>query len=85
MFKRQLKLGAWSYSIYLFHEIVADVVNRFLEPTTIVSALMFALLSGAITIALASVVYKFIEQPFILAGRKLRNGVDRATALSQAR
>lgn len=69
-----LKLGAWSYSIYLFHEAVATTVNWWLPPTSSLHAIAFVTIVSGVAIALAAMVYKLVEKPAIDPGRSLVTG-----------
>lgn len=60
-----LRLGAISYSIYLFHIPVARVVARLVPPESTPGAIVYLTLTLLGTVALASLVYAWIEQPVI--------------------
>ena len=63
-------LGALSYAIYLYHQIVSAAVTRFLP--SLVNAPHAAFLVTALgTVAVAAMSYKFIEEPCIGWGRSL--------------
>ncbi len=67
-------LGRISYSVYLFGLIVQEVLFRYFEKAIFVlSAHGFILLTEVITIAIAAVIYKFIEAPSIALGRRIIN------------
>lgn len=69
------RLGAWSYGIYLLHPIVAwyvvsvfSVGEEFFQVDKI--PYVRTILSLILTIAMASIVYRSIEKPFINFGRR---------------
>jgi peptidoglycan/LPS O-acetylase OafA/YrhL len=69
-----LSLGAWSYSIYLFHEPIADAVTWVIAPTNGLQAVAFVVAVTAITIVVAYFIYRFIEAPAIALGKTLVRG-----------
>lgn len=66
-----LRLGALSYSVYLFHVPVLRVMERIIPPATMPAAILFLVLTLAATLALAAVVHDRIERPMIAWGRRL--------------
>lgn len=66
-------LGALSYSIYLFHGLVAIVVYRFLPLTGELPDLFIGLVCVALTFVVSWLVYTFLEVPMIAMGRKVQN------------
>jgi len=72
--KYLLALGAWSYSIYLLHEPIGDLVSLVLPPETPLLAIAYFLTVTTISIAIAAIVFRFVEKPFIDLGRRLAKG-----------
>jgi peptidoglycan/LPS O-acetylase OafA/YrhL len=72
-----VKIGDWSYSIYLLHLPVAFTVARLLDHAGVVDAhrdiwaLVVALATVAITVPLSGLVYHYVELPGIAAGTAL--------------
>ena len=68
-------LGVVSYSLYLFHALVVDLLARSLAagaiPGAFASLPVMITLAVAITTVLATVTYRLVEKPFIAAGRRL--------------
>jgi peptidoglycan/LPS O-acetylase OafA/YrhL len=64
-------LGAISYSVYLFHMPISELVERAVSPAGLGSAIGFMLLLLAGTTALAAIVYHLLEQPCITIGRRI--------------
>lgn len=62
-------LGSISYSIYLFQGVLIAP----LHPVAEVSPALFLILSWTGTIAVAALVYRYVEQPFIALGHRRRS------------
>ncbi|WP_375271944.1 acyltransferase family protein [Sphingomonas sp.] len=60
-----LRVGATSYSVYLFHIPVARVVARLVPPDGVAGAILYLGLTLSGTFAAAALVYARIEQPTI--------------------
>ncbi|NTS65885.1 acyltransferase [Sphingomonas sp. HHU CXW] len=66
-----LRLGAISYSIYLFHIPVTRVAALIVPPANAGAAILFIALTVAATVALATAVYTGVERPMIARGKRL--------------
>lgn len=69
-----LKLGDWSYSIYISHLLVSTVVGSFLSFTTLenhISGLDRIPLFLAVTLAVSALLHRYLELPCIAFGRRL--------------
>jgi len=68
-------LGVVSYSVYLFHALVVDLLARVLAagaiPGAFASLPAMTALTLAATAAVAAATYLLVEKPFIAAGRRL--------------
>lgn len=63
-------MGAISYSIYLFHGVVALLIYRYFPLTGEFNNLLIGLVSAVLTIVFSWSVYRLLEQPMIAVGRK---------------
>lgn len=63
-------LGTISYSIYLSHTGVVDTLHLIFRPYNLISNIFFLLLAVAITLALASILYRLLEKPYFMRSRK---------------
>jgi peptidoglycan/LPS O-acetylase OafA/YrhL len=83
-------MGDWSYSIYLLHLPIAYTVMRLLDQAGFVrgdlnlSAILVALITSALTIPLAGLVYRFVELPGIAIGAALLRRVNGRPAVPPA-
>ena len=71
-----IKLGDWSYSLYLTHVLSLSLIGRIWDwfaPTGVVSNLIMLIVMLLFAILIASLTYKQIEQPLLKACRNLRN------------
>jgi peptidoglycan/LPS O-acetylase OafA/YrhL len=77
-FRRQslvaVSLGAWSFSIYLFHEPIATIITWICEPNTATKAITFFISVSVVTIVVSALVYSFVEKPCIRFGQNLVPG-----------
>lgn len=73
-----LALGAWSYSLYLLHEPIGDLVGLVLPPETALLAIAYFLTVTTASITTAALVFRFVEKPFIDLGRRLSNSFSLA-------
>ena len=65
-------LGAISYSVYLFHEVVLSAADPALSRTSSgVSHLLIMILCAALVIAISTLVYFLVEKPSIRHGRAI--------------
>lgn len=75
-----VRIGDWSYSIYLLHIPVAFSLARLIDHHGLaegdrnLSAVAVALLTALITIPLSALVYRHIEMPGIAVGSRLIGG-----------
>ncbi len=60
-----LRLGAFSYSIYLFHIPVTRLAAQVVPPASTAAAILYLVLTVAGTLTVAAVVYTWIERPCI--------------------
>lgn len=74
-------MAAVSYSFYLLHSEVNAAVFHFLPLTGEWSDLIALGVSVVVAIAVASVVYRFVEQPFMALGRRINAAPRPAAAL----
>lgn len=72
-FKNRLMVGVGeiSYSLYLFHMVCFVFVFKFLPPETTLRSLLYFLICGVVTYAVAKFVFIKIEYPSIKLGRKI--------------
>jgi len=74
-----VRLGDWSYSLYLGHLLVLSGVARLFFPMFggpgLFDNAAFLILSSSIAIALAALVYYAFERPLAKATRKLRSNI----------
>lgn len=68
---RMTWLGAISYSVYVFHGSVLDLLTTYVPPVSGLSATLFLVLMLAFTLMLSWLVYILIELPFIKIGHWL--------------
>jgi peptidoglycan/LPS O-acetylase OafA/YrhL len=61
-----LKLGEWSYSLYLTHSISIELISKNGEPTTAAQAAIAGVASLILTFALALVLHYRLERPYFL-------------------
>ncbi|UPJ41144.1 acyltransferase [Bradyrhizobium sp. 40] len=66
-----LRLGAWSYSLYLFHEPIASMVELLVTPETATGAFLFLFLALGLSVFVASMVFRYVEATSIRLGRRL--------------
>jgi peptidoglycan/LPS O-acetylase OafA/YrhL len=66
-----LWLGAISYSVYLFHIPVGRVVRMAIPPASAPTVALDIVLGSALTLLVATLVYRYVEKPAIAAGRHL--------------
>jgi peptidoglycan/LPS O-acetylase OafA/YrhL len=64
-----VRLGVWSYAIYLLHDEVIYVLDRAWHTSSAVSAAAFGLVAFSLTLGLSGAAHRFIERP---AERALR-------------
>jgi len=69
--------GDISYSVYLIHPLAYTSVNVVLEFLSIDDISVKILLSVVITIITSTLVYKFIERPFVKIGREVSSGIKK--------
>jgi len=77
-----LRLGAISYSVYLFHIPVTRITALIVPPANSGAAILFVALTVSATAALATAVYTWVERPMIARGKRLspRSTVELAVA-----
>jgi peptidoglycan/LPS O-acetylase OafA/YrhL len=71
--------GLWSYSIYLIHGPIGEVVIPAMKSAGIADTLPAILnlaISTTVVVAISAVIFRLIERPSISAGRALRNALD---------
>ncbi len=78
-----LRIGVWSYAIYLTHAIVFDVVNQTMPPGRIGNVLTLPA-TLLIDLPICWLLHRYIEKPLINIGRKLASR-RRVPALSISR
>jgi peptidoglycan/LPS O-acetylase OafA/YrhL len=82
LFRPFVKLGEWSFSLYLLHPIVLHFVFAYqrdhpgADPQSVPRFAGYLVTSAAILIATASITYKLIEKPFIKLARRLTAGAS---------
>ena len=69
--KFMLGLGEISYSLYLFHMLCFVIVMKFIPPNNWFNSLLFILISAVLAYFVAKIVFKYIEHPSILMGKKM--------------
>lgn len=79
-----LLFGAWSYSIYLFHEVIALGIEQFIHPSSALGAVVFMSTVTLATIAVSALVYRLIEAPSIRLGRHLSSAATKQASATQA-
>lgn len=70
-----IKLGDWSYSLYLTHVLSLSLIGRIwagFAPTGIISNLLMLTLMMLFAVLIAGLTYKLIERPLLKACRNLR-------------
>lgn len=65
-------LGAISYSVYLFQDIGLSLAPRLFGPQA--HPLLYMALVLGMTIAIAALIHRFVEQPMIALGRRITHG-----------
>jgi peptidoglycan/LPS O-acetylase OafA/YrhL len=73
-----VKLGGWSYAMYLAHSIVSEV----LAPLKAEAPILFMVANLTTVLAVSWVVHKFIELRSVEVGRKLTQKRTSAPAVS---
>lgn len=58
-----LRLGQWSYALYLVHELIIRVTRPYLENLSIGEASALAALAVIISVALSGFLHEFVEEP----------------------
>lgn len=71
-------LGAVSYSLYLFHPVVAALAARHFADFVTEATLATTLATIGLTLLAATGVYFVVEKPFIRIGSALKNTLDRS-------
>jgi peptidoglycan/LPS O-acetylase OafA/YrhL len=64
-----LTLGTLSYSLYLFQDLGLVILPRFVDPAA--APIAFVALVLAVSLAIAAVIYRFVERPMIALGRRI--------------
>jgi peptidoglycan/LPS O-acetylase OafA/YrhL len=84
-------LGRISYSIYLFHPIVLQPLYVWLmgepadSPWRAQPSAIYLAVTVALTLAVASLVYRFVERPAIRLGHRLATAYEKRSALPPAK
>lgn len=64
-------IGRWSYSLYLWHLPIRDILRQFLEPTSgFIGMLLWFGLLLCISLAVSAASYAFVERPAIAFSRR---------------
>jgi peptidoglycan/LPS O-acetylase OafA/YrhL len=58
------KIGKYSYSLYLVHAFSIDVVVRYLQPTSLINALLLIVVSLLLSGILAWILFQIVEKPY---------------------
>lgn len=72
--KTVVRLGQWSFALYLVHELVIRLVRPFLAGTTIYGTVGAAVFAVVASIVFSGLLHEFVEKP---AERRLRSSFTR--------
>lgn len=58
-----VRLGQWSFALYLVHELVIKISDRFIDPLPLLPASVGSLLVLAVSVGLSGLLFEFFERP----------------------
>ncbi|MEU2349019.1 acyltransferase [Modestobacter sp. NPDC049651] len=61
--RSMVRLGQWSFALYLLHELVLRVTGQLMDDGTLATSLLRLVVSLAVSIALAALAYELFERP----------------------
>ncbi|MGN2499270.1 acyltransferase family protein [Serratia nevei] len=68
-------LGTISYSVYLIHPSILVLFEHFSDTLDSNWKLFWAIMGVIVTIPISHVIYKFVEEPAVAFGRKMKNHI----------
>ncbi|UEL27777.1 acyltransferase [Pseudarthrobacter sp. L1SW] len=69
---RLVKLGQWSFALYLVHEMFIKLADRWIDPLPLEWALIGCLAIGSLCVAVSGLLYEWFERP-IERGLRLKS------------
>lgn len=73
-----VRLGQWSFALYLVHELIIKAVGEWVDPLSFVPGLMAAAIVVAVAVGASGVLYEYFERP---VEKRLRAWADSREAV----